>query len=83
MDKKLSGIRNEICDNPINNYICGNLWIKKMSVDEITRNNSQVHDDSFRFGNRGVGNAVPLQRGKFEGVNAEDWPYTTETPENN
>ena len=53
------------------------------SVDEITRNNSQVHDDSFRFGNRGVGNVVPLQRGKFEGVNAEDWPYTTETPENN
>ena len=54
-----------------------------MSVDEITRNNSQVHDDSFRFGNWGVGNVVPLQRGKFEGVNAEDWPYTTETPENN
>ena len=83
MDKKLSGMRNEICDNPINNYICGYLWIKKMSVDEITRNNSQVHDDSFRFGNRGVGNVVPLQRGKFEGVNAEDWPYTTETLENN
>ena len=20
---------------------------------------------------------------KFDGVNAEDWPYTTETPENN
>ena len=76
-------MRNEICDNPINNYICGYLWIKKMSVDEITRNNSQVHDDSFRFGNRGVGNVVPLQREKFEGVNAEDWPYTTETPENN
>ena len=29
-----------------------------------------------------MGNVVPLQRGKFEGVNAEDWPYTTETPEN-
>ena len=62
MDKKLSGMRNEICDNPINNYICGNLWIKKMSVDEITRNNSQVHADSWRFGNWGVGNVVPLQR---------------------
>ena len=33
--------------------------------------------------NWGVGNVVPLQRGKFEGVNAEDWPYTTETLENN
>ena len=21
--------KNEICDNPIKNYICGNLWIKK------------------------------------------------------
>ena len=51
-------------------------------MDEITRNNSQVHDDSFRFRNWGVGNVVPLQRGKFEGVNAEDWPYTTETLEN-
>ena len=29
-----------------------------------------------------MGNVVPLQREKFEGVNAEDWPYTTETPEN-
>ena len=27
--------------------------------------------------------ALTLQREKFEGVNAEDWPYTTETPENN
>ena len=53
------------------------------SVDEITRNNSQVHAVSGRFGNWGVGNVVPLQREKFEGVNAEDWPYTTETPENN
>ena len=26
--------------------------------------------------------ALTLQREKFEGVNAEDWPYTTETPEN-
>ena len=51
-------------------------------MDEITRNNSQVHAVSGRFGNRGVGNVVPLQREKFEGVNAEDWPYTTETPEN-
>ena len=48
------------------------------SVDEITRNNSQVHDVSWRFGNWGVGNVVPLQREKFEGVNAEDWPYTQE-----
>ena len=53
------------------------------SVDEITRNNSQVHAVSCRFGNWGVGNVVPLQREKFEGVNTEDWPYTTETPENN
>ena len=52
-------------------------------MDEITRNNSQVHDDSCRFRNWGVGNVVHLQRGKFEGVNAEDWPYTTETLENN
>ena len=77
-------------------------------MDEISRNNSQVHDDSCRFGNWGVGNVVPLrsksevrlrsailsklillllaltlQREKFDGVNAEDWPYTTETPENN
>ena len=29
-----------------------------------------------------MGIVVPLQREKFEGVNAEDWPYTTETPEN-
>ena len=29
-----------------------------------------------------MGNVVPLQREKFEGVNTEDWPYTTETPEN-
>ena len=29
-----------------------------------------------------MGNVVPLQREKFEGVNAKDWPYTTETPEN-
>ena len=27
--------------------------------------------------------ALTLQREKFEGVNTEDWPYTTETPENN
>ena len=77
-------------------------------MDEITRNNSQVHDVSGRFGNRGVGNVVPLrsksevrlrsailsklillllaltlQREKFDGVNAKDCPYTTETPENN
>ena len=52
------------------------------TVDEITRNNSQVRADSWRFGNWGVGNVVPLQREKFEGVNAEDWPYTTETPKN-
>ena len=26
--------------------------------------------------------ALTLQREKFKGVNAEDWPYTTETPEN-
>ena len=26
--------------------------------------------------------ALTLQREKFEGVNAEDWPYTTETLEN-
>ena len=26
--------------------------------------------------------ALTLQRENFEGVNAEDWPYTTETPEN-
>ena len=25
-----------------------------------------------------MGNVVPLQREKFEGVNAEDWPYTQE-----
>ena len=42
-----------------------------------------VRDDSGRFGNRGLRNVVPLQREKFEGVNTEDWPYTTETPENN
>ena len=29
-----------------------------------------------------MGNVVPLQCEKFEGVNTEDWPYTTETPEN-
>ena len=29
-----------------------------------------------------MGNVVPLQREKFKGVNAEDRPYTTETPEN-
>ena len=22
--------QNKICDNPINNYICGNLWIKRV-----------------------------------------------------
>ena len=52
------------------------------TVDEITRNNSQVHAVSWRFGNWGVGNVVPLQREKFKGVNAEDWPYTTKAPEN-
>ena len=26
--------------------------------------------------------ALTLQREKFKGVNTEDWPYTTETPEN-
>ena len=25
---------------------------------------------------------LTLQREKFKGVNAKDWPYTTETPEN-
>ena len=49
-------------------------------MDEITRNNSQVHAVSWRFGNWGIIKAVPLHREKFEGVNAEDWPYTTETP---
>ena len=29
-----------------------------------------------------MGKVVPLHREKFEGVNAEDWPYTTETLEN-
>ena len=29
-----------------------------------------------------MGIVVPLQREKFEGVNAEDWPYTTKAPEN-
>ena len=29
-----------------------------------------------------MGNVVPLQREKFKGVNAEDWPYITETLEN-
>ena len=29
-----------------------------------------------------MGNVVALHREKFEGVNTEDWPYTTETPEN-
>ena len=37
MDKKLSGIRNEICDNPINNYICGNLWIKRVGGGEMLK----------------------------------------------
>ena len=38
------------------------------------------HDDS---GIGAWGMLYALQREKFEGVNAEDWPYTTETPENN
>ena len=25
----------KICDNPINNYICGNLWIKRVGGGEM------------------------------------------------
>ena len=37
MDKKLSGMVNEICDNPINNYICGNLWTKNVVGREMLK----------------------------------------------
>ena len=26
-----------ICDNPINNYICGNLWIKRVGGREMLK----------------------------------------------
>ena len=27
----------KICDNPINNYICGNLWIKRVGGGEMLK----------------------------------------------
>ena len=27
----------KICDNPINNYICGNLWIKRVGGREMLK----------------------------------------------
>ena len=29
----------KICDNPINNYICGNLWTKKVGGREVLKAN--------------------------------------------
>ena len=29
--------QNKICDNPINNYICGNLWIKRVGGREMLK----------------------------------------------
>ena len=28
---------NKICDNPTNNYICGNLWIKRVGGREMLK----------------------------------------------
>ena len=32
---------NKICDNPINNYICGNLWIKNVGGREMLKANGE------------------------------------------
>ena len=32
--KKTLWTKKIICDNPINNYICGNLWIKSVDKNE-------------------------------------------------